>query len=485
MKSYLAIVVLIVGGAFAIPTNFVLAQRVIWEKTYSLPDESKVMHVSKINPSTYFALGNTYYRNFWWGGNNPRIISFKFNSRGDSSSFVMYPDTSSYPLFCQSIRRTNNFWIVGKASGRRQGIIFRKIDSNGNTLLYRFIQADSTQPGYFDFPTQIIPTNDDGIILISNKAKVVDGRNASLQYVSRYDSEGNQLWYKTYMFNFKATSPNHIEPTNRGTFLVSGSDGPEIYTHEIDSAGTSIRRRILYTHPQYLGWRAAFAKQFQGGNIYFEGTEVIVSSRIKKVSGMNYQGNSNIWTVFDSTYSYWTCNPNNDGYFWTILSVAPENPTIPYGRYYAKISPYGNIVKRIKFSSDSATNSYDKIINDLLYLGDGKAILGGSISNARTNNNKAFYLCKMDSIGLPFDPTPVEEKIDNSTVIRIYPNPASSHFTIEVSNPTIVQVLNALGQVVITQKVNVTTEINTSMLPSGMYTVLAEGYKASSLVVSR
>jgi len=61
----------------------------------------------------------------------------------------------------------------------------------------------------------------------------------------------------------------------------------------------------------------------------------------------------------------------------------------------------------------------------------------------------------------------------------------SSHFTIEVSNPTTVQVLNALGQVVITQKVEGTSEISTAHLSSGMYTVLAEGYKATSLVVSK
>jgi hypothetical protein len=89
----------------------------------------------------------------------------------------------------------------------------------------------------------------------------------------------------------------------------------------------------------------------------------------------------------------------------------------------------------------------------------------------------------LGSLSAPLIINGIEDKITSK--ISIYPNPANSHFTIEVSNPTTVQVLNALGQVVITQKVVGTTEINTSMLPSGLYTVLAEGYKASSLVVSR
>jgi len=61
----------------------------------------------------------------------------------------------------------------------------------------------------------------------------------------------------------------------------------------------------------------------------------------------------------------------------------------------------------------------------------------------------------------------------------------SSHFTIEVTCPTTVQVLNALGQLVISQAVEGNSEISTAHLSSGMYTVLAEGYKATSLVVSK
>jgi len=84
---------------------------------------------------------------------------------------------------------------------------------------------------------------------------------------------------------------------------------------------------------------------------------------------------------------------------------------------------------------------------------------------------------------ISINPTSVQSKFETS--LRIFPNPASSHFTIEVTSPTIVQVLNSLGQVVLSQKVSGTSEISTASLASGMYTVLAEGYKASSLVVSK
>jgi uncharacterized delta-60 repeat protein len=73
-----------------------------------------------------------------------------------------------------------------------------------------------------------------------------------------------------------------------------------------------------------------------------------------------------------------------------------------------------------------------------------------------------------------------------SETLKIYPNPASSQFTIEVTSPTQVQVINALGQVVISQTVdNGKNVINTQSLPSGMYSVLANGYRAQSLVLRK
>jgi hypothetical protein len=74
----------------------------------------------------------------------------------------------------------------------------------------------------------------------------------------------------------------------------------------------------------------------------------------------------------------------------------------------------------------------------------------------------------------------------SSLSLNMYPNPAKEQFTVNVDANTTIQVLNALGQVVISQDVESGSNmINTSSLPAGMYTVLAEGYKASSLVVRK
>ena len=64
--------------------------------------------------------------------------------------------------------------------------------------------------------------------------------------------------------------------------------------------------------------------------------------------------------------------------------------------------------------------------------------------------------------------------------------PAASQFTMELDKPSTLQIINDLGQVLLTQKVSEgTSTISTASLPSGIYTVLAEGYKATSLVISK
>jgi len=80
---------------------------------------------------------------------------------------------------------------------------------------------------------------------------------------------------------------------------------------------------------------------------------------------------------------------------------------------------------------------------------------------------------------------PNATKTGISSNLKIYPNPATSHFAIEVTSPTTVQVINSLGQVVISQAVNDISEISTEQLSDGIYTVLTEGFKATNLVVSK
>jgi len=137
-------------------------------------------------------------------------------------------------------------------------------------------------------------------------------------------------------------------------------------------------------------------------------------------------------------------------------------------------------------SDGSIDNSFNPVGTGFNYLVfsisiqlDGKILIGGYFSGY--NNLSTPSICRILSVA---GTNPIAVKQDKSS-LSIYPNPATSQFTIQVTSPTTVQVLNALGQVVITQKVEGTSEISTAGLALGMYTIIAEGYKASSLVVSK
>jgi len=73
----------------------------------------------------------------------------------------------------------------------------------------------------------------------------------------------------------------------------------------------------------------------------------------------------------------------------------------------------------------------------------------------------------------------------STTSLNVYPNPAKDQFFVNVASPIVLQVLNTLGQVVITQTIDANTAINTASLPASVYTLKAEGFKATSLVVSK
>jgi len=111
---------------------------------------------------------------------------------------------------------------------------------------------------------------------------------------------------------------------------------------------------------------------------------------------------------------------------------------------------------------------------------DAQILLGGQFT--RYNNLSTYGICRI--MGSSDTTSIFSNKCKPN--LALFPNPAQSQFFVNVSTPTTLQIINTLGQVLLTQKVNEGTSINsTATLPSGIYTVLAEGYKATSLVISK
>jgi hypothetical protein len=209
---------------------------------------------------------------------------------------------------------------------------------------------------------------------------------------------------------------NRIEPTNRGTFLISGSDGPDIYFHEIDSNGFHVRRRVLYSHPQRYGWFDARVWQHPGGYIVI-GSAAPGGTIAPLFNGFFDLNFTKTWGGQDNK----TINVpsvNNDGSFWALSSDNANNV------YYSRYNTDSTISRSLLINSPN--QPFSRGVGNILYLGDGSAIFGGySVRRNDPNQSKSFYLCKIDSIGLPYN-TPVINKVAGNASITAYPNPTSS-----------------------------------------------------------
>jgi len=88
----------------------------------------------------------------------------------------------------------------------------------------------------------------------------------------------------------------------------------------------------------------------------------------------------------------------------------------------------------------------------------------GTWSSNQTNGQDAILNIR------PNGSTSVTET-KSAISIKIYPNPTENNFIIDCENANTIKLYDVLGKEVLTQTVNVKTEINISHLPNGMYNV--------------
>ena len=90
---------------------------------------------------------------------------------------------------------------------------------------------------------------------------------------------------------------------------------------------------------------------------------------------------------------------------------------------------------------------------------------------------------KRYSVRFPDDVTSVDEEVDRSAGLTVFPNPATSHVTVVVDEPTDVQILDLTGRVVFNATVQVSTSIDLSTLSPGMYYVRSAAGATTKLSV--
>jgi beta-glucanase (GH16 family) len=137
----------------------------------------------------------------------------------------------------------------------------------------------------------------------------------------------------------------------------------------------------------------------------------------------------------------------------------------------------------VDISVNLATTS---TLNDTIQIGATYQFHTRNLTQAGTYFDTIVNTYGCDSIitlHLAIQPLSVRNK--TLSKLRIYPNPAYNTISIQVDSPTEIKLINTLGQIVLIQTVAEKPLINISTIPTGIYTLMADGYKTEKIVIRK
>jgi hypothetical protein len=121
-------------------------------------------------------------------------------------------------------------------------------------------------------------------------------------------------------------------------------------------------------------------------------------------------------------------------------------------------------------------NGFEKI-GSVHAAGNSSQLLNYVFEDKHPSTSTNHYRLKMvDKDGYSEYSKTVSVKADGREDISIYPNPAQSKLYVAgAANGSLYHVKNSSGQVITSGRLNITTGINVSSLPTGMYILIVNG----------
>jgi len=465
MKKIIIFLLIMVGFAHH---NF--SQSLVWEKIididYRIGSRDEVIGLNISDTSRLFldVISSKYSRST--GFKNPVILVC--NGSGNAIDTIVNDDTcnGSYSTIDRIRKR---LWLAYRTENYPfTRTVIEKKNYRGFTIVRKdFIGPDliDSLPAYL---YKLLPGTDGGFYMLSGRNRVISGQNTEPWQVSRWDSLGNRRWVKEYLYTYAYGQPQQAEFLPNGNLFVSGWAGREIMSLEIDTAsGRAVNRKLLFTHPQNTGWGYSEVKRCPGGYYVTGGDGRIGTDRRfffgkfndslqMQWGGLSRLGCINIFSLTDS--SCW---------------VQRDSERDRYS-HYLKFSPDSTLLHDIQISSVPDSIFSTCVLNAASHFNDRSAVFGGTIQTRNTRGT-ALYLCKIDSIGTPYNPVyppvgPVPVSTKNRIVepdLQVFPNPFTH--TLRISHRGTMQLLDIHGRKVMAQAVEAGQEVNTGSLPRGMY----------------
>ncbi|MDY0016815.1 MAG: Ser-Thr-rich GPI-anchored membrane family protein [Candidatus Delongbacteria bacterium] len=196
----------------------------VWYKTFGGADSDIGYSVIRTTDRGYIITGYTY--SFGAGGYDVYLI--KTDSNGNQVWYKTFGGADS-DIGYSAIRTTDRGYIItGYTYSESMGnydLIIIKTDSEGNQLWYKTFGDDDTVLG-----RSVAQTTDGGYIITGY---ILYSATYSDVYLIKTDSEGNQLWDKT----FGGASPDigcSVAQTTDGGYIIAGESDHDVFLIKTD-----------------------------------------------------------------------------------------------------------------------------------------------------------------------------------------------------------------------------------------------------------
>jgi hypothetical protein len=195
--------------------------------------------------------------------------------------------------------------------------------------------------------------------------------------------------------------------------------------------------------------------------------------------GSIVNGSSRSITLTTNSFSDWTVSDQDAPLPVTLTSFTGKSTQYGNQLNWTTSSEVNNQGFSIERSTDSRTFTKIGFVK-----GFGTTNTKQSYQFTDVNSSEAYYRLKqVDFDGKSEYSSTI--KVGESAIptsLKVFPNPASDQVTIQTNGAGTLEIVNMVGQVVVTQPAKTTNEINISKLAKGVYTVKFNGVSQKLVV---
>ncbi|MBL4862728.1 MAG: T9SS type A sorting domain-containing protein [Crocinitomicaceae bacterium] len=327
-------------------------------------------------------------------------------------------------------------------------------------------------------------TRDSGVIMVGETDS--NPTNNKDIYIVRTDINGDTLWTKTlggvgddyanciatYQDSLFVIGANiYVEDSlkTKVLFLYIKEDGTVISQDTLVSNGKFIINDMIITNDTLQG--VGDHTLNDPGNSYDVNYTVVMQPGGINVLG--YSGAPQQWDFHgDLLTSYGDDSKRYKAYSMIATWTYPGGRDLHVGKYKRDLSWIGQVVQ-VSFDNPD-------VGGELISTSDGGAVMTGYTSSGGAGGANVFILKIGPNENYPtvvgvtaFDNLVDIEEVSAIDQFKVYPNPASQSFTIEIPNEDefSVKVFNTLGQEFQSETVIGTKTIDVSAFATGLYTV--------------